>query len=356
MPAELTKSAIGALHKEGFPLILFLNQDSDTTIAWRLYGTQPVAMMKGKKYLKQGKELRGWAHGISDMIWPILTGQDGFFSTKIAYCKEEVLRNNRYGKHIYVADYDGANAKPLVTTLNMSVAPRWNRDSQMPLLFYSDVIPSNVRLMAVDMHKKKKIVSDFDGLNMLPSFSKDGKRVVYCASRGDGNCQIYYYEKGTFKKLTHNEGNNISPTLSDDGDTIFFCSDFQTGRPQIYCYDMSSEQLEQLTDSGYCTSPAYCHQKKLLAYTKIVNGQNQLFLYDLTTKEHRQLTFDNANKEECCWSSCGTMLLFGARERDSSRLAVLDLLSNEQRFITSAGDKCSYPAWSMIYGEFPLIS
>lgn len=355
IPAELKKSDIHALNKEGYPLVLFLSRESED-IAWRLYTTQPVTMVKGKKYKKQGKELRGWAHGIADMVWPFLTGQEGFFSTKIAYCKEEQVSKNKYSKHIYVADYDGSFPQPLITTSSMSVAPRWNKDSQIPLLFYSECTPSNIRLMAVDMNKKKKIVSNFDGMNMFPSFSHDGKKVVYCASRGDGSCHLYYYEKGIFKKITHNEGNNVSPVLSDDGNSIFFCSDFQTGRPQIYCYNMKKNQIERLTDSGYCTAPAYCDKKQLLAYTKIVDGLNQIFLYDIMNKTHKQLTFDQSNKEECCWSACGNLLLFCSRQAGLSRLVMLDLLSQEQRFITSSNDKCSYPAWSMIYNEFPSIT
>ncbi|MCL5875784.1 MAG: hypothetical protein M1114_04915 [Candidatus Dependentiae bacterium] len=353
---HVTKSTISDFSRKGYPLVLFLNKESNDTISWRLYQTKSVTMMKGKKYHKQGELARGWGHGIADMVWPALTGSQGFFSTKIAYCKEYRKNNMRPIKHIYIADYDGSHAQPLVTTSSMSVAPRWNRDKSRPLLFYSECTPSNVRLMAIDMNKKKKIVSNFDGLNMLPTFSQDGKKVVYCASRGDGSCHLYYYDKDSFKKLTHNDGNNISPTLSDEGDKIFFCSDFKTGRPQLYCYDVQTAALEQLTEGGYCTSPTYCSSKNLLAYTKIVDGQNQIFVYDLTRKMHMQVTFDNSNKEECCWSPCGTMLLFGTREKDKSRLVILDVFSKQQRTVTAAQDICSYPAWSMMYQEFPAIA
>ncbi len=351
----LTKSSIAELHRKGYPLVLFLNNENADAISWRLYDTKTVAMIKGKKYHKQGALMRGWAHGIADMVWPTLTGSQGFFSTKIAYCKEQRRAGLRPIKHIYIADYDGSNAQPMVANASMNVAPRWNRDKSNPLLFYSECTPSNVRLMATDMKKRKKVVSNFDGLNMLPTFSQDGKKAVYCASRGDGNCQLYYYDKDSFKKLTHNDGNNISPTLSDEGDKIFFCSDFKTGKPQLYCYDVASAAMEELTDSGYCTSPAYSSARNLLAYTKIIEGQNQIFIYDLKRKMHTQVTFDDSNKEECCWSPCGTMLLFGMREKGKNRLVILDTVTRQQHAITAAQDACSYPAWSMMYQEFPAI-
>ena len=79
-----------------------------------------------------------------------------------------------------------------------------------PFLFYSENTNANMRMMAVDMHKKKVIASNFDGLNMLPAFSPDGKAVVYCATRGSGNCQLYHWSHKTLKKLTHNTGNNFA--------------------------------------------------------------------------------------------------------------------------------------------------
>ena len=143
-----------------------------------------------------------------------------------------------------------------VATSTVNVAPRWNKDFDNPLLFYSEHTNENVRLVVVDMEGRRKVVSNLDGINMLPAFSPDGKKVVFCASRGGGTCQLYYYEKGVFKKLTNNAGNNIAPTFSQDAKELFFCSDFETKGPQIYCYTFATEKLERITNGGYCVSPS----------------------------------------------------------------------------------------------------
>ena len=356
LSCRLGKHDIKQLYKDGYHLALFINYVDEATVEWRLYSTHQSTMVKGKKYIKRGPELRAWAHNISDAVWPVVTNTPGFFSTKIAYCKEVPLSTGHHYKHIYVADYDGSNAQPLVTSSTISVAPRWNRDGEYPIVFYSECTTSNIRLMATDMKKRRKIVSNFDGLNMLPAFSRDGTKVVYCASRGDGCCQLYYYEKGVFRRLTHNNGNNISPVFSENADKVFFCSDFQTGMPQIFCYDLVTDVFERLTDSGYCASPAYCASKQMLAYTKIVKGVSQIFLYNLVSKEHKQVTFDASNKEECSWSVCGTYLAHSVQEGISNRIALYDLITNERRFITPASERCSYPAWSPIYTDFPLVT
>lgn len=351
----LTKKSIAQLYNQGYKLALFLNATQTHEIEWRLYSTHNSHMIKGKKYSKRGSIEREWAHHIADMVLPVLSGKPGSFSTKIAYCKQVPLSNGRHYKHIYIADYDGSNEQKLVGKSTINVAPRWNKDLQNPLLFYSECTNSNIRLMATDLHKHHKIVSNFDGLNMLPAFSNDGSKVVYCASRGDGSCHLYYYAHGTFKRLTRNNGNNISPVFSDNDDMIFFCSDFQTGLPQIYSYHLHNDTLERLTENGYCASPAYCGSNKMLAYTKLVKGVNQLFVYDLAKKEHRQITFDGANKEECSWSNCGNYIICCVAQGASSRIALFDLNTQERRFITSEKDHCSYPAWSPSYHEFPSI-
>jgi len=354
-----TKKEIESIFKQGYSLAIFFNQSEEKnndTIEWRVYDTTQVMMLKGSKYTKRGTVLRGWAHNISDALWSVLAGQDGFFSTKIAYCKDIHRPRKRKIKYVYVADYDGSNEQELISMPTVNVAPRWNNDSKSPMVFYSEYTNSNVRLIATTMNKKRKIASNFDGVNMLPAFSQDGKQVAYCASHGDGNCQLYYYEKGNFRKLTHNQGNNVSPSFSADGTRLFFCSDFQTGKPQIYCYNIAADTIDRLTKDGYCASPNYCVAQNKVAYSKIVNGVMQIFNYDVATEQHRQLTFDAGNKEECSWSPCGNFLLFSYEQGMHSRIAMLNVITNKRQYITGPNQVCSYPCWSPAYHDFPVVT
>ncbi|MCK5632914.1 PD40 domain-containing protein [bacterium] len=344
---------IKSFFTKGFPLVLFLSQKKKGKfIEWRLYDTQQATFIAGKRYKKRTKNYNEWGHHISDQVWPVVTGLPGLFSTKIAYCKELQVPGKKVFKHVYVADYNGKNAKRLVATSTVNVAPRWNRDPENPLLFYSEHTNTNVRLVVVDMFGHRKVVSNFDGMNMLPTFSFDGKKVVFCASNGGSKCQLYYYEKGVFEKLTNNNGNNISPAFSDDEKILFFCSDFETKGPQIYKYNFDTKKTERLTGGGYCVSPSYCGINDTLAYAKMIRGTMQIFLYDFTTKKHKQITCDAGNKEECSWSPCGNYLLFAVETEKESRLALLNLITNNRTFVTKGKVVCCYPAWSCPYSNF----
>jgi len=351
-----SKKTVKKLFKQGYLLAIFLNGRNKNTVEWRLYDTAQATMVAGKKYTKQTNSLPGWAHNIADMVWPLLTGQEGFFSSKIAYCKEKITKTGGAIKHICIADYDGSNEQVIVDSPTLNIAPRWNNDKRNPLLFYSEHTNTNVCLMVIDMKKKSRVASNFDGINMLPAFSQDGKAVIYCASRGDGSCQLYYYEKNELKRLTNNSGNNISPSFASDN-LFYFCSDFQTKGPQIYTYDLKKNDLQQITNGGYCTCPDYCVKTGKLVYTKMVYGLMQLFIYDTQNKKHIQLTADAGNKQECVWSPCGNYILFAADYApNKSRIAFLNLLTQERRFLTDRGKNCGYPAWSPRYEQFPIFT
>lgn len=354
VPAMLTRQQVLQLWQEGYPFVIFLEMHGPSTLNWRLYDTQHAVMLKGKKVHNTSQVSRALAYLVADSVWQELTGEPGFFSTKIAYCKEVTQSKKRY-KHIFVADYDGSNEQLLVDSPTITMAPRWNKDAHRPLLFYSENTNANVRMMATTMKKNRIMASNYDGLNMLPTFSADGKTVIYCASRGGGNCQLYHWHNKVIKKITDNEANSIAPTLCEDGRTLYYSSDFQTGSPQIYKYDLQTQQLDCLTNGGYCVSPSYCQRTGLLAYAKMVGGVMQLFVYDSRTQQHTQLTTDSAQKEECSWSPCGTYLLCPVEGNKASRIALFNRITKQYTYLTNASDRCSYPTWSGVYAEYPVV-
>ncbi len=355
LPSLMNKQEALSYKAHKYNYILFVENNGDH-FAWHLFDIQDAAMKKSKKVVKNNSVARSSVYMLADSIWQTLTGEPGIFSTKLAYTKEIPAKKGLHYTHIYIADYDGSNEELLVATPTINVSPRWNKDLNRPLLFYSENTNANMRMMASDMHKKRIIASNFDGLNMLPSFSPDGGSVVYCATRGSGSCQLYHWSHKKIKKLTNNDGNNFAPAFSDDGKTIYFSSDFESAKPQIYAIDMQSGQINRLTKDGYCVSPSYCASRNQLAYSKMVNGVMQLFTYDLSSKAHKQITFDSAQKEECSWSACGNFLLCPVDSGKNSRIALFNVNTNQYKYLTDAKDRCACPALSGIYNQYPVIS
>lgn len=354
LPKKALRNHMQTLCTAGTPLALCISKESPDSITWRLYDTMQCTMICGKKYTKKGSVARGWAHAIADETWKALTGNDGFFSSRLAYCKDSKNNKGHTIRKVYIADFDGSNEELLVDLPTITIAPRWH--TKKPHISYSEYTDTNVELMSVSMDKKRKPLSNFDGVNMLASFSPDGASMVYCSSRGSGSCQIYLLKDGNLKRCTNNTGNNTSPIFIDENH-LCFCSDFQTSRPQIYIANIKTGHLQRITTGGYCTSPNYCQKTNKLVYHKMIYGTMQIMMYDCATKTHTQLTKTGGSKHEASWSPCGTQLLFVQEiPRQKSRLSLLNLLTNKTKYITSANDQCSYSHWGPIYSKFHTIT
>jgi TolB protein len=351
-----------------YPLAIFLSH-TDEGISWRMYDTATAQMIKGTCTAPR-TNMRAFAHAIADEVWPALTGNKGFFSSKIVYSKQQVRRGRDCRRYLYMrdaTDEDGETEQLLVDTPTVSMAPRWNRETQNPMVLYSEYTKTNVRLIAVDMRKRRSIVSNFDGVNMQVSYAPDGKQVVYCLSRAPKagmkphrTSQLYYYsaddaQKPVFKRLTLNDGNNFAPCWGP-GNSIFYASDVgRLGMPNIYWMDLQTGVAQPITTKSFAVSPSYSAVTGRLAYTKMVGGKTQVCTYDLQANVERQLTFDATNKDDVSWSPCGTMLSYTVEAQGASRIAMLNTATNEQRFLTAQGQDCCYPCWSPLYQELPMI-
>lgn len=351
------KSEIKELYNKDFYIAIFLSEEKNS-IHWRLYDTEQAEMVAGKKYEKRGTIIQGWAHNVADQIWPEFMGSASCFSSKIAYCKQLWVKQNgrdKVYKHIYIADADGKNSRPLIELPTVCLAPRWSNQADDPLLFYSENTLSNVRLVMANMYGKRRTICSFDGLNMLPAFSDDHKNIVFCLSK-DGSTQLYHsfldkQHHRVFNNITHNSADNFSPCYIDE-QTLAFVSDYQTKYPGIYLLDMKTLKITPLATDGYCACPAYCKATHKLLYSKMVHRAMQIFTYDFVTKTHEQLTTGTESKEEGCWSACGNFIIFAARLHGASRIARYNLLTGRMQYITPASENCTYPAWSPVHTIF----
>lgn len=351
------ESDIKKLFSKDVTAAVFLSKQG-SQYTWRLYDLEALHMIVGKKVEQVDRTVTYLAHEIADEIWPYLFGQKSSFRSKIAYCKQ--IWRKKYGrdkpyKQIWVADFDGSNSTLFIDAPTVSFAPRWNNDVESPLLLYSENTLSNVQLVLSNMFGKRKVLCCFDGLNMQPTFSQDGKKVIFCLSK-DGTSQLYSSSvdprthQRKFDRLTFNDGRNISPCFIDNSH-VAFVSDFETNKPQIYILDLSNKSIRRITDGGYCACPSYSAVRNQLVYSKMMGSGMQLFTYDLKTQEHLQITKTPGSKEEASWSPCGNYIVFGYNQGEISRIAQLHLLTNTTRFLTPEAQHCSYPDCSPIYDQ-----
>ena len=78
--------------------------------AVRVWDAQAGAQVVGKSYQTDASNYRRIAHIISDAIYVSLTGESGYFDTRVAFVAESGPKANRL-KRLAIMDQDGANIR-----------------------------------------------------------------------------------------------------------------------------------------------------------------------------------------------------------------------------------------------------
>ncbi len=211
--------------------------------------------------------------------------------------------------------------------------------------------------MSIDANNKKRIISNFDGLNLTPTFF-DEQTVLTLTKNGKSRLYKYVFDyaqkRGKFFLLDNEDHQSVTPTFIDEN-RILFCPIDDSCNARIAIFNIKENKVDYLTQNG-CMSPAYNKKTDKVAYCKRVDGIYQIFICDLQTKEHKQLTSDTGDKDGCTFSDCGNYLAFSVENSNKSRIAILNLLTEKYKLITPEIENWSSPSWSPIYEEIPFFN
>src|SRR5262249_22306502 len=188
--------------------------------------------MTGLAYFTVPQNWRRVAHIVSDAIYKRMTGEDGYFDTRIVYISESGPKTSPI-KRLAIMDQDGANHKFLSDGKDMALTPRFSPTAQeiTYLAYYRD--QPRVYLFNIDTGQQE-LVGDFPGMTFAPRFSPDGQKVIFSLST-EGKSEIYTMDLRTrqVSRLTTGNWIDTSPSYSPDGQRIVFNSD-RSGSQQLY--------------------------------------------------------------------------------------------------------------------------
>ncbi|MBU4269770.1 hypothetical protein KJ644_03735 [Candidatus Dependentiae bacterium] len=341
------------LFENGTSLCLYIKDKNLNTKEIELKNLSNLTTIYKKDYEFKKENLIKTAHKIAADTLPLLTGEQSISQYYIAYSK--MISNTQ--KNICIADYSCNFENTIISNNKINVAPSWH--TKLPIIYYSQFDTKKINLKSFNLkNKNNNLICAYEGLNMQPSFSKDGSKVSLCLS-GGRNSEIYLYDtqvnkkfnKTVFKKMTNNKGTNVSPCLLEN-DNLIFCSDYETGLPQIYILDKKENTTKRLTNGqGYCAAPSYCEKNNSIVYSRQVDGIFQLFTLNINDKVEKQITFNFGNKHEPDFSPCGNYILFAydfeyTKGRQTQQIAVLNINSGKIRVLTQSHAPKNYPKWS----------
>ncbi|MBT4933991.1 MAG: Tol-Pal system protein TolB [Rhodospirillaceae bacterium] len=324
--------------------------DGRLKVEFRLWDVYAEQQMVGLAYFTVPDNWRRVAHIVSDAIYKRITGESGYFDTRIVYISETGPQNRRI-KRLAIMDQDGDNHRFLTDGGTLVLTPRFSPTLQeITYLSYYGNQP-RVYIFNIDSGRQE-VLGDFPGMTFAPRFSADGNKVIMSMAK-DGNSEIYTMDlrTRTVKRLTNHSAIDTSPSYSPDGKYITFNSD-RGGSQQLYVMEASGAGVKRISHGkGRYATPVWSPRGDLIAFTKFTGGRFFIGVMRPDGKGERLLAEDFL-VEAPTWAPNGRVLMFFRQERTKedgsggkSRLYSIDLTGHNERQVITPLD-ASDPAWS----------
>jgi len=315
---------------------------------WDVYSQQQIA---GKSFTTNNKNWRRVGHLIADEVYKRITGENGYFDSRIVYVSESGPAIKRI-KRLSIMDQDGENHRFLTDGGDLVLTPRFSpAANEVIYMSYISGIPK-VYIRNVDTGKTQ-VVGNFPGMSFAPRFSPDGKSIVMSVeSGGDSSIYTMNLASGEKKRLTNSQGViDTSPSFSPDGSQIVFNSD-RGGSQQLYTMNSDGSGVKRISfsDRGRYGTPVWSPRGDWIAFTKMHSNKFYIGVMRADGSGERLLT-ESFLDEGPTWAPNGRIIMY-ARQSPSSgnkqgawSIHSIDLTGYNQRKVKTPME-ASDPAWS----------
>jgi len=328
-----------------------MQPDGRLRVEFRLWDVVAEQQLTGFGYTTTTQNWRRIAHIIADAIYKRITGEEGYFDTRIVYISESGPADRRI-KRLAIMDQDGANHRFLTDGRSLVLTPRFSPTTQeITYLSYGRGNTPRVYLFNIDTGQQE-LLGDFPGMTFAPRFSPDGNKVIMSLAV-DGNSEIYSMDLRTrqAQRLTNNPAIDTSPCYSPDGKQIVFNSD-RGGSQQIYVMNADGSDVKRISfGKGNYGTPVWSPRGDLISFTKIEGGQFFIGVIRPDGSGERLLT-QGFLVEGPTWAPNGRVLMYfkggpsDAQGRGGgTKLYSIDLTGYNEREVITPQD-ASDPAWS----------
>jgi TolB protein len=339
---------------------------NNMTVQFRLYDVYGGQQQFATQYtVPTPLNWRRLAHKVADDIYSQLTGDAGYFDSRIVFVSESGSPTERR-RRLAIMDQDGANAEFLLSGVNSVITPRFSPSSQT--IIYGAYVPDPrnpratlLRTYLYDIETgRQEVLGEGAGTTSYAArFSPDG-RYVAMSREVNGNSDVYVVElaRRTERRLTTSTSIDTSPSFSPDGRNIVFVSDRGRG-PQLYimredggtmaCPTGGSDTACRITfGEGQYTTPVWSPRGDWIAFTYQGGGSFYIGVIHPDGTGERMLT-QSYQDEGPTWSPNGRVIAFSREAGPGAgpKLWSIDVTGRNLHRLQTPGD-ASDPAWSPI--------
>ncbi|MCC5959586.1 MAG: Tol-Pal system protein TolB [Rhodobacteraceae bacterium] len=299
---------------------------------------------QGLQFAGTVDDWRRMGHKVSDAVYSRITGEDGYFDSRVVFVAETGPRDNR-NKRLAIMDQDGENTEYLSDGRALVIAPRMSPTGDR--VVYTSYDSGSPRIVLLNLASgQRQMVGDQPGaMTFSPRFAPDGQSLVYSLARG-GNTDLYRMDlrNGQQTQLTNSPSIATAPSFSPDGRFITFESD-RSGTSQIYVMPAGGGEARRISfGQGRYSTPVWSPRGDLIAFTKSNAGRFHIGVMRTDGSEERLLTASFLD-EGPTWAPNGRVVMFTreAQGGDPSIYSV-DITGRNLRRVTTQG-AASDPAW-----------
>jgi TolB protein len=317
---------------------------------FRLWDVSTGSQVAGQQYVTDPNNSRRVGHLISDAVFTRITGEKGFFDTRVVFVDETGPKEHRR-KRLAIMDQDGANVRYLTHGEDLVVTPRFSPSSQeVTYMSYGSADPK-VLLLNIETGQRET-VGNFPGMTFAPRFSPDGQKVVMSLAQGSSsNLYAMDLRSRTTTRLSDSAAIDTSPSFSPDGSQIVFESD-RGGAQQIYVMSSSGGGAKRISfgEGGRYSTPVWSPKGDFIAFTKQSGGSFAIGVMKPDGSGERILT-EGFHNEGPTWAPNGLYLMFfrDPGGQSGAKIFMMDVFGRSE-FPVPTPAYGSDPAWG------PLLS
>jgi TolB protein len=327
--------------------------DGQLKAEFRLWDVASGQQLTGKQYVTSPEFWRRIAHIISDQIYERLTGDKGYFDSRVVFVDESGPSERRV-KRLALMDQDGANVRYLTRGADLVLTPRFSPSTQE--ITYMEFGQGDPKVYLFNIETgQREIVGNFPGMSFAPRFSPDGQRVIMSLQQG-GNSNLFVMDlrSKTTTRLTDTPAIDTSPSYAPDGSRICFESD-RGGKPQIYVMPAAGGAAQRISfskddNNGSYSTPVWSPRGDYIAFTKQGGGQFSIGIMKPDGSGERILT-SGFHNEGPTFAPNGRVVMFFRDPGGTGgpSLFTVDISGRNELRVPTPGF-ASDPAWS------PLLS
>jgi TolB protein len=318
---------------------------------FRLWEVATGEQLVGQQLSTDGANWRRAAHIISDGVFSKITGEKGFFDTRVVFVDESGPKENRR-KRLAIMDQDGGNFRGLSGSEELVVTPRFSPSSQE--VAYMGFTPgADPKVYILDVAAgRREVVGNFPGMSFSPRFSPDGWKIVMSLQQG-GNANIFAMDlrSSQLTRLTNSPSIDTSPSYSPDGAQIVFESD-RGGGQQLYTMAASGGGAKRISfGQGRYSTPVWSPKGDYIAFTRQSGSTFAIGIMKPDGSGERILT-EGFHNEGPTWAPNGRYLMFFRDPGGASgpKMFMVDVTGKVEVSVPTP-NFASDPAWSPLLSE-----